>query len=199
MEKNITDNELINKCLFDGDKSAWEAFVTKYSKLIWNSIRRTFHSYSFRYSSEDVEDVFSSVFLSLVEKDFNKLRQFRGENACSVSTWLSVAVVHMTIDYMRKDKGHLVVNSNQEEREIWELVPDTTYRSDRLLEKKQVNQDLIKAVKILTQRDRLIYDLLYNKGFSPEETAETLKLSVSIVYSRKHRIIEKIRKNITAM
>jgi len=199
MADNLSDSELISKCIFDGDKTSWEAFVKKYSRLIWNSIHKTFHAYSFSYSREDTEDMYNSIFLALIERDFHKLKQYRGQNACSVSTWLSIVAAHMTIDYMRKDKGHLNVYAGQDDREIWDSIPDTKYRSDKFVETKQMSENLKKSIQSLSTRDRLIYDLLYKKGFSPEETAETLKLPVSIVYSRKHRIIEKIKKHIAAM
>lgn len=194
---NLTDSELIKRCLSDGDRAAWEAFVRRYSRLIWNYIRKTFHSYSFQYTEEDVEDIYSTLFLSLVEDDFKKLRQFRGENSCAVSTWLTVVTVRLTIDYMRKDKRHHILKSDHEDRDIWESIPDTKYRPDKLIEEKQKSESLKISMAALSTRDEMIYNLLYNKGFSPEETAETLGLSVSAVYSRKHRIIEKIKKNIT--
>ena len=127
------------------------------------------------------------------------LRQFRGENACAVSTWLTIISVRKTIDYMRKDKRHHVLKSDQEDRDIWESIPDTKYRADKIIEEKQEMESLKVSMAELSPRDEMIYNLLYNKGFSPEETAETLGLSVSAVYSRKHRIIGMIKKNIKSM
>lgn len=196
MTDTLTDNELIKRCLSDGDRSAWETFVRRYSRLIWNSIHKTFLSYSFQYTSEDVEDMYSAVFLSLVEKDFKKLKQFRGENSCAVSTWLTVVVVRMTIDFMRKDKRHHILKSDREDRDIWESIPDAKYRADTLIEEKQEKESLEISMAGLSPRDKMICDLLFNKGFSPEETAETLGLTPSAVYSRKHRIIGKIKKAI---
>jgi DNA-directed RNA polymerase specialized sigma24 family protein len=60
-----------------------------------------------QYTNEDTEDIYSSVFLSLIENNFKKLRQFRNKNACSLTTWLTIITSRMTIDYMRKDKRYL--------------------------------------------------------------------------------------------
>ncbi len=199
MTDNLTDNELIKRCLSDGDRAAWEAFVRRYSRLIWNSIHKTFYAYSFQYSREDVEDIYGTLFLSLIDNNFKKLRQFRGENACAVSTWLTIISVRMTIDYMRKDKRHHVLKSDQEDRDIWESIPDSKSRADKLVEEKQMGESLKISAAKLSSRDEMIYDLLYNKGFSPEETAKTLGVPVSVVYSRKHRIIGMIKKNIKSM
>ncbi len=199
MADQRTDNELIKRCLHNGDREAWETFVRRYSRLIWNSIHKTFHSYFFQYTNEDIEDIYSSLFLSLVEKDFKKLRQFKGKNACSVSTWLTIITVRLTIDYMRKDKRHYVLKSDQEDRDIWESIPDSKSRADKLVEEKQMGESLKISVGTLSSRDEMIYDMLYNKGYSPEDTAKKLGLTVSAVYTRKHRIIGKIKKNIKDM
>ncbi len=199
MIENLTDFELIQKCLDNEDKAAWEAFVRRYSKLIWNTIHKTFHTYSFRYSNEDTEDMYSSAFLSLIENDFKKLRQFRRENACTVSTYLTIITSRMTIDYMRKDKGRFMIEPIREDGEVWEKVPDGKFRPDELVEKKQVDESLKRTIDSLSPKDGMIYDLLYNKGISPEDAAKTLGLTVSAVYTRKHRIIEKIKKNMKGM
>ena len=105
----------------------------------------------------------------------------------------------MTIDYMRRDKGRYMIEPGQEDREIWETIPDSRYRADKLVEKKQTYESLKRSIDGLSPNDGMIYDLLYNQGFSPEDTARTLGLTVSAVYSRKHRIIEKIKKNVKEM
>ncbi len=169
--------------------------MRRYSKLIWNTIHRTFHTYFFRYSNEDAEDMFSALFLALINDDFKKLRQFRSENACNVSTWLTIITSRMTIDYMRKDKSRYVVTPNDDEKDIFDIVPDNRCRADRLIEEREDHEILNKKIAALSPTDGIIYDLLYNQGFSPEDTAKTMGLSVSAVYTRKHRIIEKFKKN----
>ena len=199
MDSNLTDRELLKKCLNDGDRSAWEAFVRQYSKLVWNAIHKAFNSYSFRYSQEDLEDMYSSIFLSLIDNDFKKLRQFRNENSCSVSTWLSIISVRMTIDYMRKDKSRFIVEPSGEGIEILELIPDDTYKADNLLEKKQKINNLHKSAGNLLPKDKMVYDLLFNKGLSNEDTAKLMGMPVNTLYQRKRRIIEKIKKDVEKM
>jgi len=196
MTSDSTAQEILNKCLSGGDRSAWEAFVRKYSKLIWNAIHKAFRTYSFRYSPEDLEDMYSSVFLALIDNDFKKLRQFKNENACSLSTWLSIITVRMTIDHMRKDKSRFIVEPAKEGTEIFELIPDNAYNADALLENKEKIDILRKSVNILPPKDRMIYDLLFIKGLSNEETARSIGISVNTLYSRKHRIAEKIKQHL---
>lgn len=195
MNDKLSDNELIKRCLDNTDKASWEAFVRRYSKLIWNTIHKTFHTYSFRYSNEDAEDMFNDLFLALINDDFKKLRQFRSDNACSVSTWLTIITSRMTIDFMRKDKSRYIATSLNEETDILDMVPDSRHRADRLIEEWEDDETLNKKIAALSPTDGIIYDLLYKQGFSPEDTAKTMGLSVSAVYTRKHRMIEKFKKH----
>ena len=199
MDNNPGDNELIEKCLNDKDRDAWEVFVRRYSRLIWNFIRRTFHSYSFKYLPEDIEDLYGSIFLSLLEHDKKKLRQFSDEYTCSVSTWLTTITIRMTIDYMRRDRTHLYVEPVKDDREIWDMIADSTDRADAYVEKRQITALLKKGFESLPLKDRKIYELLYKRGFSPEDAAKVLNMTVPAIYTRKHRIIEKIKKNIEDM
>jgi len=196
-KENETDLSLIQECINGDNKAAWEAFVKKYSKLIWNSIHKTFRRYSFQYTPEDGEDMYSAIFLSLVENDFKKLRQFHQENSCSLSTWLTIISVRRTIDFLRKDKRHLSAEPAGEDQDIWNIIPDFTYKADQLLERKEADENLKKSLSSLSPRDGMIFDLLYNKGVSPEDAAQTLGLSANLIYSRKHRIIEKIKQSIS--
>ncbi len=197
--KDVSDRELIKRCILDEDREAWEAFARRYSKLVWNSIRKTFNNYSFQHTREDIEDIYSSVFLSLLENDFKKLRQFRSENACSVSTWLAIISVRTTINYLRQDKSHYIVEPVREEVKIWEIIPDNMSSADQQIENMQEEKQLEQSIESLPPKDRMIYDMLYKKGFSPEETAEMLGMSVTSIYTRKHRIIEKIKKMVSDM
>jgi hypothetical protein len=45
----------------------------------------------------------------------------------------------------------------------------------------------------------MIYDFLYNRGVSPEDTAFFNDTATTEIYTRKHRIIEKIKKNMESM
>jgi RNA polymerase sigma factor (sigma-70 family) len=191
--------ELLAKCIGDSDPEAWEQFVRNYSGLIWGAIRRTFASYSFRYSNEDIEDIYGAVFYDLVENDFKKIRQFRGENACSLNTWLTIIAVRKTIDFLRQDKRHLFIKAGEEEGDIWEAIPENSRSVDCLLEEGEIRSVIERAANALPRNDRLIYCLLYEKGCSAAEAAHILGLQPAHIYSRKHRIIEKIKKILEAM
>lgn len=87
----MTDKEknLFGACL-DGEKSSWDTFVLQYAGLVYHTIEKTFDYYHTESRGDVVEDLFQDFFLSLIRDNFKKLRQFKGDRGCSLSSWLRV-------------------------------------------------------------------------------------------------------------
>lgn len=88
--------KLLERCIKQ-DKNAWDVFVEKYSRIISHSIVHTLRIYSFPIENQIVEDLFNTVFLSLLEDNCRKLRQFKWK--CKLSSWLHLIAVRATIDF----------------------------------------------------------------------------------------------------
>jgi len=188
--------DLLRRCLQGEDHEAWEMFVKQYSKPIWAAIQRTFCSYRFHYQQDDSEDVFSAVFMALVEDDFRRLRQYRAENSCTLSTWLTVVATRMAIDYMRSDKRHITFSSVSGNDDLLSLLPDSAPSALLQLERKQLAELLRQALEQLPDQDRLLILLLVSEGLAPPQVSDLLGIAVDALYTRKHRIIERLKKNI---
>ncbi len=196
MNDVLSESELLRKCLNEGDGVVWELFVRRYAKLIWGTLRKTFLSYSFRHTEEDLEDIFNAVFVSLLDNDFKKLRQFRSENSCSLSTWLTIIASRTAIDHMRQDKSQLFVETKDGERDIYESIPASEKSIEHLFIEKQRDERLNAAITQLGAQDSLIIRLVLEKGLSPEEIAVIMGISAETVYSRKNRLAEKLKKSV---
>jgi len=94
------DRRLLSKCLA-GDRGAWEKFVTRFSGLVYISVRDTLSSRGTFFSREDFEDLHNTVFLHLFENNCRKLSQYQGRNGCSPASWLRVVTVRMALNYVR--------------------------------------------------------------------------------------------------
>ncbi len=189
---DISEAELLSRCLSNEDSGAWELFVRNYAKLIWSAIHKTFRSTSFGYSSQDAEEVFNTIFLSLVDDNFKKLRQFQSRNSSTLSTWLSVVTIHKTIDYMRmQHRGR--VSSIEDHEGLAETLADNTQTIETVLIKKQQLDALAKTLSTLPSQDKAIFDLLYVRNLSPDAAARELGISLAAFYTRKHRLVEKIK------
>ena len=75
-----------------------------YSKLVYYSIHQTFRVRGITPEQDDAGDVYGDVFLALFENDFARLRSFRGENDCSLASWIRLIASRKTLDYLR-DRG----------------------------------------------------------------------------------------------
>lgn len=186
----MTEKEktLVVGCV-NGEKAAWDAFVLQYSALVYHTIRKTFSLYHTEPRADLVEDLFQEFFLSLIQDDFKKLRQFRGDRGCSLASWLRVVAARLTIDFLRKQKTTVnatdtdTIKSNQPDPP-GSLIDD---EEERLLSQ---------AVQALPPRDRLFVDLHFRQALPPEEIAAILKVSVSAVYTQKSRILDKLRETL---
>ena len=192
VSNDVSDAELIAGCLTDKDSAAWEIFVRKYSKLIWSCIHRTFRGYSFWYAAEDLEDVYSAVFLSLVDNDFKKLRQFQNRNSCRLSTWLAVVAVRHGIDYMRRQQRNRMKSLDEDPVFLESLADNRANTEIRLIEQQQ-HDSLEKTIAALPLQDKTLFDLLFTQNLPPESAARQLGISAASFYTRKHRLIEKIK------
>lgn len=105
----------------------------------------------------------------------------------------------MTIDSMRRDKGHLTVEATADGRDIWETLASPEERPDRSIEKKNLSLLLGQEIRLLPPRDRLICQLLFIRGKTADETAALLGLSVDLIYSRKHRIMARLKKSLSGV
>ena len=181
MEKEKT---LLAGCL-NGEKTAWDAFVLQYSALVYYTIRKTFSLYHTEPRTDLVEDLFQEVFLSLVQNDFKKLRQFRGDRGCSLASWLRLVAARLTIDFLRQQRPPTV--------EVPDSLPSAQPDPSDSLADNEQSARLSQALEGLPTRDRLFLEFYYRKGLPPEEIAAILKVSVSAVYTQKSRLLAKLR------
>ena len=96
----MDDLEFIQQCA-SGDKKAWDEFVDKYSRLIYNYIYSVLKTKGLTLAQENIEELFQEIFFSLIKDDFKKLKSFKGLNGCSFASWLRQVTVNFSIDYIR--------------------------------------------------------------------------------------------------
>src|SRR3989338_1234619 len=91
-----TDQELIAGCL-DGQKSSWDAFVDRFSRLIYWSIQKTLETSSYKARSDLVRYIYQECFTRLLERrELDALR-----SAESIRKFLTVIASHLTMDKIR--------------------------------------------------------------------------------------------------
>jgi len=178
---------LLGACLI-GKKSAWDGLVQQYSGLVYYTIKKTLSLYHVEPSSDIVEDLFQNFFLSLIRDDFSKLRQFRAERGTNLASWLRVIVSRQTIDFLRRRK--VSISSATEIHS-----PNHADPSASLVHQEE-ERLLSQTLEALAPSDRLFVELYFYQSLPPEEIAKILRVSTSAVYTKKSRILAKLRESL---
>ncbi len=196
----IEEKRLIEKCI-SGDKLAWDEFVEKYSKLVYNAIYRTLELKGYRIDSDLVEDLYQEFFISILKDDYQKLRKFTWKNDCSIATWLCVIARNMIFDFIRKDiKAKARIESIDKEiegedtktslKEI--LVSGGKIAHEELSDEEEIII-IQKAIEKLSNEDRLLLEMLFYQELSFEEIAKITNKSIDALYMQKKRLVEKLK------
>ena len=194
MSESYDDPTLVSECT-TGNRAAWEIFVKRFSKLIYYSINTTLKSHGSYLQEEDLADIHNSIFLSFLENNYKKLRQFEGRRGCTLSSWVRLISIRYTIDFLRSHREHISLDEEREEiGTLGDTIPDPQISAEEEMESKESELVIKEAIDELSSTDKLFIKLYYEKELPPEEIAEIMNISVNAIYSKKNRIREKIRK-----
>jgi RNA polymerase sigma-70 factor (ECF subfamily) len=185
----MTEQEtlLISACVH-GDKTAWNRFVEQYSNLVYHSIRKTLSFYRADLPNEQIDDLFQEFFIRILQDDFKKLRQFRGDAGCSLGSWIRLVASRLVIDFLRK--------KTPIGTQITHRIPAADPAPDELVIRQEENSLLEQTIRTLSPKERIFLDLCFRKGLTAEELAIHLNLSLAAVYTQKSRLLEKMRQSL---
>jgi RNA polymerase sigma-70 factor (ECF subfamily) len=182
----VTEKEkiLLAGCI-RGDKASWDAFVLQYSALVYHTINKTASLHQNRTQHDFADDLFQEIFVSLIKNDFFQLRRFRGDNGCTLASWLRMIAARRTIDHLRRSK----TPANSLEEPL--LSGPTDDSGDQRSDNQQ--QLVAKALATLQPRERILIDLFFRQNLSAQDVASILHISAGAVYTQKSRILAKLR------
>lgn len=187
-ETACDDLALVHACK-SGDFAAFEKLVKRYDRRLFRIAQHLTHN------REDAEDVVQEAFL----KAFQHLGQFRED--AKFSTWLIRIAMNQSLMMLRKrrttreqsidndfqsDDGNLPIDV-----EDWAPNPEQLYRATQL-------REILRAtLQQLGPGLRLVFVLRDIEGFSLQETAEALGLSVIAVKARSFRARLQLRERLS--
>ena len=182
---DLTEDKLLKGCI-SGDKKEWTIFIQRYSRLIYHTIYKTFRVHNKPTNPDDVNDLFQDVFTSLCADHFKKLRMFDPTKGCKLPSWLRMITVRMTIDHLRKIRPLTSIDDLPTE-------PFQTGHQEVTIDEESLKH-LRELLEELPAKDKLLIELFFMRELPPEEVAQILHISAGAFYTRKNRIIEKLRK-----
>ena len=169
--------ELIARCM-SGDEESWMSFVRQWAPLIVAVIKNTLLSFNVDMHTEIVEDLRQEVFVKLMQHDCRAIASYqpaRGE----FRPYLAAITRNRVISYLRRCPRNEV--PLDEETSL--AVAPTSHREEL---------GILKA--IFTPRQVHVLTLLYRKGWSAGEVAESLGTSRQTVYDLKYEAKRKLRR-----
>jgi RNA polymerase sigma-70 factor (ECF subfamily) len=186
------DLELLHRA----QKGEWEAFET-----LVNRLEPRVYQLAFRIvrQQQDAEDVTQQTFLSVMEN----LDKFREEAA--VSTWVLRIATNHALQILRKRRGVKMVALEQpvDAGEGYATMPMPEFiaqwkeNPEDLAQRSEVKQVLHDALDELDPKYGIVFVLRDIEGYSTQETAELLDLSVSNVKVRLLRARLQLRERLT--
>jgi RNA polymerase sigma-70 factor (ECF subfamily) len=178
----IQDGSLVRKAQ-GGDQAAFAQLVRTYDQAVLRLALRLTGSES------DAQDIHQEAFL----KVYKKLDGFRFE--CSFATWIYRIVTNVCLDHLRRsrvckrngaiDFNDAVLNKLSDDR------PGNN-PEQRLLG-RELSAQILRALKRLTPRERMIFDLKHFHGLTLRNVSEILNTSESTVKVTFFRATRKLR------
>ncbi len=164
-----------------GDEKAFRTLMERYRRKVFSI------AYGMVHDSEAAYDISQEVFV----KVYRYLGSFQGTS--SFYTWLYRISVNLSIDWLRKQGRHDLVDFDdtllrREPDGAEALVVPTVPDGDPLkaLNRKELRGQIEKAFGSLSEKHRAVLLLREVEGLSYEEIARALKIHKGTVMSRLH-------------
>jgi len=173
------DLELIERCRA-GDSRAFDLLVLRYQHKVFNLAYRLLGNY------EEAKDMAQEAFV----RAFQSLKSFRQES--SFYTWLYRIVTNLCKNKMRSWSRSLKPISidnpiEKEESEVSRTLVDPNLTPAQVLERKNLEQEVQKAIAGLPSKYRLVVVFRDMEELPYEKIANIIGCSVGTVKSRLHR------------
>jgi len=183
------DKELLEKIL-SKEAQAWESFVVQFMPVIQKAIQQVLANSAQGDVVDESNELITDVFLCLLENDFRRLRQFRGESR--LSTWLYTVSENRTKDFLKKQKALIDIISIDDDRDQALQVPDKKLSVPENLEHIEVMRSFYKKLlEVLSDQEKVFLELHYFQEKTLQDVAGEMKISINNLYVIKHRVKKK--------
>ncbi|MFO1095552.1 MAG: sigma-70 family RNA polymerase sigma factor [Planctomycetaceae bacterium] len=180
------DRRLLKQCLAR-TPGAWQDFVDRFIGLFVHVIHHTAHVRSVRLTADDVDDLCSEIFLTLLKSDFAVLRHFRGQS--SLATYLTVIARRIVIhELVRRKKeealGHVVAH---------QAAVEAAGRNEEEVQRIEDAEEVQQLIRRLSPREAAIVRMFHLEGKSYSDISNQLGIPTNSVGAVLTRAVEKLR------
>ncbi len=169
------DNDLAKRAA-GGDRRAFDRLVHRWRDRLWSVASRMCRDY------DDAQDVLVGAF----SRAYSRIHQFRGD--ASFGTWLFRIAANECMGLRRSESRKAERLERETERGLETVdLPDVTLVPEDAALSSDLMDAINRAAGSLSEPLRIVFLLRDVEGFSNEEVAEILGLTVAAVKSRLHR------------
>ena len=202
---SVSANELASICSQSGGEDAWREFVRRFQRPIALAALRTARCWGV-HSPAIVDDLVQETFLRLCADDCRLLRNFVPREPDSIIGYLKVLAANVAHDKLRNEKalkrGGGFRKQETEAADLDAILPPSSGHEsvDRSIWRNEIDQALRSFIPDrLTDRDRTIFWLYFEQGFSAREIGQiaSIGLTVKGVESSIQRSTQQVREALT--
>jgi len=165
-----------------GDEDAFRRLVERYSSLLFRV------AYRITGNPQDAEDVVQETFL----KAFRRLHQF--EERASFGSWVHSIAVHTACDLLRRRRTQPTPAApSAEDADPFDATPAPDPLPDRLLQSREVQDHVGRALEHLSRRERAAFVLRHFEQMTTREIAAALGMDEGTAKQSVFRAVRKLR------
>ncbi|MEX0778287.1 MAG: sigma-70 family RNA polymerase sigma factor [Balneolales bacterium] len=183
--KDLDDQQLVRMYRKDGDDQAFKTLLKRHESKIYSYI------YSMVGNAETANDIFQETFTKVI----TKMDETYNEQGKWIA-WVMRIAHNATIDYLRKKKRFVDVNSHQDpDYDFYERLPDEgLVDAQSGIEKGEAKDSLIKHIGKLPKEQREVVMLRHYYEMSFKEIAELTDVSINTALGRMRYALINLRK-----
>lgn len=173
---------------------AWVEFSRRFDGLIRNCISKILRRFDSVLSSADSDDAHGMLMDRLLANDMYPLRAFREGRGMRFSTWIGLLSKNVAYDLLRvrAQERRLSRSMAGVERSSCCETPES------LLVVDQNRRLVTEQLRLLSERDQTFVRLFYLERRTPSEVAAEMSISLNTVYSKKHKLHERLQRALRA-
>ena len=189
----VDDSVLIREAQ-RGNRAAFEELVRQYDQAVLRL------ALNLTRSEQDAQDIYQEAFL----KAYRNLGSFRFE--CSFYTWMYRIVTNLCLDHIRKrqvrkEDSAVLTDSDGDEYSLLDQVKDGRAHAnpEHDLMRRELGRKIQTALKKLTPRERMVFELKHYQGLKLRTIGEMLSTTEETAKNTLFRATQKLRASLGGM
>ena len=146
-----------------------------YQEKLYRHVRRMLHEH------DDTNDVLQNVMI----KVYKSIQKFEGKS--SLYTWLYRIATNETLTFIKSKKRKATSSIDNED-----LGLDKSLKAENSVDSEEVNYYLNKALALLPEKQKLVFNMRYFDQMPYEEISKILDTSVGALKASYHHAVKKI-------